>query len=89
MNVVSVEFGSTREVAKNVYYVRIRCEVISNGSRREYEGRATGTLQMLLKNWKTPQDVWLDRLQECPEEAQGMPQDVAAAVVGWCRTNWF
>lgn len=56
-------------------------------------GELTGTALELVKEWERTRErvawfVFLDRLQECPEEAVGLDADVLSVGLEWYRVTY-
>lgn len=62
----------------------VRCEIANKG---EFATVPTGTLLSLLKNPLTPMGIWIDRMEECPEELPNIPKEVISAMVAFFRTQ--
>jgi hypothetical protein len=45
----------------------------------------TGTLELLMKNPNVPAGIWIDRLEECPEELAGASDEEVRAIVAELR----
>lgn len=86
MNVVNANITRQRDVAKPVFKTVLRTEVYMSGARREFCGEATGTLAALWKNPNTVTGIWVDRLEEYPEEVSGIPTEVLPKVIAHLRT---
>lgn len=67
----------------------LRLWIVLDGNQRPYE--LTDDARLLLDLWfcnKVPIGVFLDRLQEYPEEVEGVGPEVVAGAVEYLRTQY-